>query len=462
MTVASENPVHQHTRILVVEPEAEVRELLTFFIESEFSAKVMSVQNGLEAKSLLEKDTNFKIVISDHLIPELTGAKLLQFIRQTNLSIKFILLSESEPAMLPDFRTTKPDAFAQKPKFTDALRKAIETMLAELTPQGDNGAEALDPYVSIAIEHLYRTGTIPYPIFARLSDKKFVKILNENDIFGSEELERFRNKKISHLFIQRDHAKEFLKRQIEIYSTIAQSKELKTEERIVLGDEISSAVHDLASNFGFSEELEALTKTGVDLALKTISTSTSLMNLLKNLNLSSGNYLAIHSSRLPFMANQITKMMGWDSEGTSYKMALASMLHDSTLNHEIHSKFEHNPRLLTESGSKLNKKEHQDFVNHTINAAKIAVQFKGIPPDVDSIIAQHHENCEGSGFPYKMNYSRIAPLSTAFIVAHDLLCYYEDTGVTFSIEDFIALKQEEYFAGHFKKILQALETFKFK
>ncbi len=454
------DPENKLLRILMIESDPEVFDLAAFFIESEFGVRPIGVKTDAEAKTVLDANPNFDIIISEHLPPAINAGKILQLIQATKLPIKLILLSEKEPGTIQEFRLAKPDGYAQKPLFTEGLKRAILQIQAANSTAAQSPAEPLDPYVSIAVEHLFRSGNVPYPLYARLSDQKFVKVINENDFFGAEELDRFRKKKISHLFIQRDHAKAFIQKQIQVYSALVQNNTFKSDERITLGDEIASAVHDLASNFGFSEELENITKTGVDLALKTIATNPSLSSLLKNLNLSSGNYLAVHSSRLPFIANHITRLMEWDSEGTAYKMALASMLHDSTLNVETHTKFEQDLKLLPTAKAKMTKKEYEEFIQHPIKAAEITARFKGIPPDVDNIIAQHHEACDGSGFPQKINYSRISPLSSAFIVAHDLLRYYEEAGVSFSIEDFIALKQEEYFAGFFKKILLELAMLK--
>ncbi len=241
---------------------------------------------------------------------------------------------------------------------------------------------------------------------------------------------------------------------------LVQSKALPSEKMIDVSDEISFAIQEMAGSFGFSEELEQITKAGIDLALKAIQSSPPLKKLLKNLNLESGNYLAIHSSRLPYLANHLTKMMGWDSESTAYKMAFAALIHDSTLDFNVHASYEHGSKKVEDLNCMLTASEIENFVQHTKKAAEIAAQFRGVPPDVDMIIAQHHETCGGTGFPYKLNHTRIAPLSCVFIIAHELLIYYESHSENFKIEDFIALKQDEYFAGYFKKILVELALFK--
>ena len=312
----------------------------------------------------------------------------------------------------------------------------------------------------ITLNHIHRSGTIESPLYAKISDNKYIKVIHDNEFFGSDELERFKKKNIHYLYIEKEKARSFFKKQTLAYESEIKNKTLSLEEQLDISLEISTSIQDMSASFGFTEDLEKITKTGIDLALKTMLSNPSLKSLLGNLNLQTGNYLAIHSSRLPYLANHISKMMGWGSDTTAYKMALASFIHDSTLHNPIHAKYQNESELVQHSTETLSKEELENFINHPIKAAEIASQFKGVPSDVDIIIAQHHENCAGTGFPFKINHSLIAPLSCVFIVAHELLCYIEEKGDEFKIDDFIKEKEEKYFAGNFKKILIELALLK--
>ena len=441
-------------RILVAEDEPELLEIISFFIESEFNAEVVIAEDGEKAKAILEKDSNFQIVVSDYNMPKLTGGGLLLYVRKAHPNIKFILVSAVNPKSVPEFKISSPDAIVEKPQCNDPLKDAIQKFL---TTQEEN-IESED-YIRVAISQLARLGTVNYALYAKLSENKFLKVLHENEFFGTEELSRFHAKKINYLYIDRENGKSLFKILLDKYLQSFQNTNFTPVDLITTCDEISTAIHDMAAGFGFSEELETITKVGVDMALKTISSDPKLKALLENVNIQSGNYLAIHSSRLPYLANHIAKMMGWDSDSTAYKMALASLLHDSTLHNPIHAKYE-NETDLANASTELSQKDYEAFFSHTKRSAELVVQFKGIPPDVDVIISQHHERCDGTGFPNKLNHVRIAPLSCVFIVAHDLLCFYETAKDQFKIEEFIELRQNEYSAGYFKKILIELALFK--
>ena len=54
----------------------------------------------------------------------------------------------------------------------------------------------------------------------------------------------------------------------------------------------------------------------------------------------------------------------------------------------------------------------------------------------------------------------ISPLSSVFIVAHDLVSDMFVLGKKFSMPDFIARNQERYSGGNFKKLLKCLSEVK--
>lgn len=86
------------------------------------------------------------------------------------------------------------------------------------------------------------------------------------------------------------------------------------------------------------------------------------------------------------------------------KLAMGSLLHDIGLNfvpEEILSK----PRHLWTNA------ELQTYETHPIKGAEMLQDLKDLPIDVMLIVAEHHENAQGTGFPKKIRDIRISPLS---------------------------------------------------
>jgi HD-GYP domain-containing protein (c-di-GMP phosphodiesterase class II) len=89
-------------------------------------------------------------------------------------------------------------------------------------------------------------------------------------------------------------------------------------------------------------------------------------------------------------------------------------------------------------------------LTHPNDASDLTLLMTEILPDVDTVVAQHHELPDGTGFPRKLSGARISPLSSVFIVAHDLvyeIMHSGDEPVT--IQKFIEKKRDKYFYWKF-------------
>ena len=106
-------------RILLVEDDEDVLELLESILNESgfFTEKVL---NGRKALELLEKDSNFDLIISDVIMPEMSGLILYEIISSRYRNIKFLFIS----GYSDDFRINNQyihttELFIQKP-FTSA------------------------------------------------------------------------------------------------------------------------------------------------------------------------------------------------------------------------------------------------------------------------------------------------------------------------------------------------------
>ena len=200
--------------------------------------------------------------------------------------------------------------------------------------------------------------------------------------------------------------------------------------------------------------MQVMAKTQVRMTMKSMGKSPSLSQVLDRLKAFDGRYIASHSTMVGFMACAIASQMEWGSEGTFHKLSLAAFLHDITLDN--HKLAQCNSLMEVEAGG-FTKQEMGEFKTHTIKAAEIASTFQEVPPDVDVIIAQHHERPDGTGFPRKLMSSYIAPLSCVFIIAHDLAQFAIAKGPGFQVSEFLTGMKGKYKSAQFRKVLDAMD-----
>jgi hypothetical protein len=219
-------------------------------------------------------------------------------------------------------------------------------------------------------------------------------------------------------------------------------------------------VHNVVSQLGFTPKVEELAKKTVALTLKALGSSPQLSDILRKMQLQEGKYISSHSLMLAEIACALAHRLSWSSAPTFLKLTVASFLHDL---HLPSNRLARQKRLedVTEANG-FTIPDYHVFKNHPIQAAEYSRQLRQLPADVDTIVLQHHELPDGSGFPRGLYHHQIAPLACVFIVAQDLLDTYfataaapqprSDVFATFLVE-----REAKYSAGTFKKILESLK-----
>jgi HD-GYP domain-containing protein (c-di-GMP phosphodiesterase class II) len=232
---------------------------------------------------------------------------------------------------------------------------------------------------------------------------------------------------------------------------------INTEQAVQSAESVHEAVQALAKTVGFTAEVQDLVKIQVKVAMKAISASPRLSELFGKLKAVQGKYLSTHSHLTAYLACAVASQMKWGSEQTFMKLNLACFLHDITLsNHELAA--ETSLKAVEANTAKYTAQEIRAYKGHAREAANLASRFSEVPPDVDAIIAQHHELPDGKGFPLALNHTRIAPLSAIFIVAHDMAQFTIENQYVFDLNRFLAKMGEKYVGSQFKKILTTLQA----
>ena len=101
------------TRVLVVEDDPQIRQLLVRVLELE-NLETTTAPNGVEGWRRLN-ESRFDLVISDRLTPELDGRELARRARERyGRAVKFILLSSRTDVPRPGAGPVGVDAFLPK------------------------------------------------------------------------------------------------------------------------------------------------------------------------------------------------------------------------------------------------------------------------------------------------------------------------------------------------------------
>jgi putative nucleotidyltransferase with HDIG domain len=136
------------------------------------------------------------------------------------------------------------------------------------------------------------------------------------------------------------------------------------------------------------------------------------------------------------------------------KVALGCLLHDVGMKYV-------GKDLLNKPRHTWSDEDNSAYENHTLKGVEMLRDLKEISNDVLLIVAEHHENGLGTGFPKRMRDVKISPLSRIVIVADyfsDLLFGRDNLGKTYTADQAIIYMEDILGQPFNKQVFSALKT----
>jgi HD-GYP domain-containing protein (c-di-GMP phosphodiesterase class II) len=127
-----------------------------------------------------------------------------------------------------------------------------------------------------------------------------------------------------------------------------------------------------------------------------------------------------HAINVSILSMMLGKQLGLDEKQLN-KLGTGALFHD--LGHlEV-------PDKVLRKTEPLNKAELEAYRMHPIYGLRLAEKMGSLPADVVTVIVQHHEMADGSGYPNGLSGSQISELAqiVAIVNAYDNLCNKTDS-----------------------------------
>jgi HD-GYP domain-containing protein (c-di-GMP phosphodiesterase class II)/CheY-like chemotaxis protein len=436
-------------KILFFEDDPLLTERLAFVLESIAGIEVTRVTDRQQAIALLKANrTTYSLLIIDYRKGPLNHLAELQKLA-SSIECMICIDSLRKPPITSGWNVI---AVIERASAPGQLHLHVETWARSKTTSLVD--ELPSNYVRIKTQLLIDISPLLSDIYVRLSERKYIKLFLEGDTFDAHDLARYaQQKKIEFMFLHIDRCHEFIHKYIVfIERQIRDAKPIALAEISVMHGSIHETVQELADKLGFTRDVQALAKSQVQLTVKTMGKKPSLKAILKHLENRSGHYSSDHCFMSGYIACAIASQLEWGSESTFHKLTLAAFMHDITLTDERVIDCE---TLEEAKGRHLSNEDFELFKKHPLKVAEMVRQMSEIPADVDSIIAQHHERPDGSGFPRGLTAHYLSPLAMIFMVAHDITKDVLQSSEPFSLELGLKRIQARYPQSAFKKILVA-------
>lgn len=401
-------------KILLAEDNDEIRDLYSLHLENIFdSVEVIEAISGNQAISILEQNNNFDIIISDFRMENGSGADLYFFVKEKQIDLPFLLFSSDELSSiieLPNFIEDRDkNYYLNKPcrskEFSDLIKTIAQKYVANIDVSDSD-------YKKVRLLYFLRYNTSLCDIYIKINGKKFVKIISKKDSYTRLVIYKFVQKKQKFLYIKASDYKMFSS---SLYKTpfLIEDKSLSNEYIVDTSTATMEIIHDLVSTLGINERVIKLVDATFNQIEKNLKEDKDLYKLLNKFRGRKG-YLYDHSYMCAYVCEVLCKEMNWTSIETKTKLFYASILHDVSLTDDIVESNQQDANTLNEDS----KHKLDQYHAHPMYVAEIVRNSKMVPANIDTIIAQHHENPEGNGFPRGLNAHVMSQLACVFNVAH--------------------------------------------
>lgn len=407
----SPNPKVEPRKVLIVDDDYYFRLALEKSLKQSFynCTTAESIKHALELLGLEQ----FDLVISDINFPESSGLELLRWTLENRPVPVVLMTGFTDLIETQEASAMGAAGFLTKPFKREDLIQVLETSLKPASQDKDVGGftNPEDEYCKLNIEDFISGKEIKYDIFVRLSAEKFVKIAHTGADITADQIRNYRGKGIQHLYLRKDDFRRYLNFNLSITRAVTQS------ERISRGKKLNFLKHTaevvLASSFTNDLDKDALSesKLVIDMSLTLLGDDEDALNVLELLHTHT-DFLYAHSVGVSLYSTLIGKKIGWKSPSTIYKLSMAGLLHDIGKK-EIPRDILNKPRKL------LTADEVILLESHATRGAEILAKIPSVPSDIIHVVHQHHENCVGLGYPFRLKHGRIHPLARVVALADE-------------------------------------------
>lgn len=435
-------------KILIVDDDHDIREIMMFTYDNEVDAEYVYAGDGEEAIAELKKDPSIDLVVCDYNMPISNGGRVYTYLIENNLNIPYVFCSSESINDHHEFGDRRlVISEVKKPNIFDGVSDSILAydrfvQVNKTNCECTKKKKSEHCHVNLAI--LKVCEKLPCDIFIKIGDEKLLKIFNAGEELVPTDIEKYEDKLLQFFLFEKKYMKLFLEEVSKKIDNIMDDRHKNQPEKVL---DIHAVILSTVRHLGFCDRIIKVTERSVQYILGVVDNNNDYAELYHNIFGHEGKYLTKHSVALAYITTALVSRSQWDSFDTKNKLVLASFFHDMIINND--------------DFDETNNKDLLSFKNHPFETAEMIKKMKGIPPDLDRIILDHHERPDGSGFPRGLTASQIPTLSALFIFSHDIvdiICTLGNNGEKINRESIKAqLNLDLYSSGTFKKCLDIFD-----
>lgn len=180
-----------NSKILIVDDEKEIRDLIEIYIKNE-GYSVLKATNGKEALSIIDKE-DIQLIILDIMMPEMDGMEVCQKVRETSTIPILMLSAKSEDMDKIQGIMTGADDYLTKPFNPLELSVRVKALLRRsylFSNSIDRNIITIENLTIDKSKHKVMVGEEDIVLTSREFDILYLLASNRGQVFSSEDIFR--------------------------------------------------------------------------------------------------------------------------------------------------------------------------------------------------------------------------------------------------------------------------------
>lgn len=313
--------------------------------------------------------------------------------------------------------------------------------------------EKKDPknYCKVAISLIEKFGrNFQYDAFLKLSETKMVRISSDDEHALDQILYYYYKKGVEYIYVTPSDYTHFIQMTKAGLSNKFFNPETTVEEKVDILDKGHQMLKESFTHLGVNDDAIEMAQEIADNSVKLIHRTPNLFTFLKNFQSKCSSEFMINIM-IGYTSTCMIDTFEWKSDAIKEKANVAALIRDIT---------------LTPEDFKLMLEAHNDPANLPLHIIEHPTKVAGmlsteskqwVSKETISIIEQHHEKPDGTGYPKGHDHKRISLLSAIHIVASRFIELMFENQFDYKKAKFIIdTLHLEYSKGTFLKATKAL------
>lgn len=272
-------------------------------------------------------------------------------------------------------------------------------------------------WISVPVTALYHFNKLPFDLYVKLSDEKYVKRIPALEYVDETTVDSFKKRGILEMHFHREHNKTFSRLLIQNMLTKVDGEYTDDNLELKARTEVFDTVKEIVQALGLSPKVVEVCDSIV--AEMTVDVIQGGGKLGKHVERLQGNAkLTFHYRFVEltcYIGTQMLKALDPKNYGQeSRRFIFAAFFCDMTLSDQ-----EHLNHLSLDNLRVLKTQEQKSVQDHACKASQLIAKHKDAPLDIAIVIKQHHGALDGMGFPVKKS-PLLTNLTKVLILSQEL------------------------------------------